>query len=317
MLCPTCQAECRKYGKNRNGSQRHRCDVCKKNYTDEATRPADRRKLDRSKLVMALRLFLEGNSIRSTERLLNVHRDTIMDLIVRAGIACKDFHTAMVRDVEVTDVECDELWSFVGCKERTKRENEYGEDKGDCYTFTALERESKLLLTWHVGKRDSDSTERFCYKLRHATAGHFQVSTDGFRPYGPAMFEALYGRVEYGRVIKTFGPVPESRGASRYSPPQVIGIEKVAEMGQPDLDYVCTSHVERQNLSIRMAVRRFTRLTNAHSKKWANHDAAIALYFVYYNFCRVHSSIGTTPAVKAGLTDRKWTVEELLEKIGV
>jgi transposase-like protein/IS1 family transposase len=317
MNCPHCQTECRKYGKNRNGSQRLRCDTCRKTFTDEATQPADGRKLDKAKAEMVLRLFLEGNSIRSTERLLGVHRDTVMALIVNVGTLCGDFLTDAIKGVPVEEIEADEIWGFVGCKERTKRELNRGEGKGDCYTYTAIERETKLLVAYHVGKRSSKDTVIFSHKLREATSGRFLISTDGYRPYPQALWEAFGNGIDYGQIIKTYGPVPESKGASRYSPPQVIDVRKVVQMGQPDLDRVSTSIAERQNLNIRMAIRRMTRLTNAHSKKWQNHEAAIALYFAYYNFCRVHSSLGKTPAMAAGLTDVKWTIQDLLRKLGM
>jgi transposase-like protein/IS1 family transposase len=317
MNCPACQSVCKKFGKNRNGSQRLRCLACHKTFTDENTQPTDKRKLDRAKAVMALRLFLEGNSIRSSERLLSVHRDTIMALIVEAGVKCRKFLEETVVSVPVENVEADEIWGFVGCKEKTKRLKDYGDEKGDAYCFVGMERDTKLILAFHVDKRTPEATAAFTRKLRTATATRFQLSTDGYGPYPQAVWTAFSNKIDHGVIIKTYGPVPEAKTQSRYSPPQIVTVRKVVEMGQPDMDMVCTSHMERQNLNIRMAVRRMTRLTNAHSKKWENHEAALALYFAYYNFCRVHTTLRKTPAVESKLAESTWTVETLLEKIGL
>ena len=315
MLCPVCQSPCRKFGKNRNGSQRHRCDDCEKTFTDADTRPVDRRCLDAKKAELCLRMLLEGNSIRSTERLTDVHRDTIIATMVEAGEKCEAFLARTVRAVEAHDVQADEIWGFVGCKEKTREREGYDDSMGDAWCFVAMERETKLVLTFHVDKRTPWATTYFAAKLNDATSGRFQLSTDGFRPYRTAIPLVFGNNIDFAQIVKTYGNTPEVGTAARYSPGDVTSTSTVEISGTPDSNRVCTSHVERQNLSIRMGVRRMTRLTNAHSKKWENHKAALALWFAYYNFCRVHTTLKTTPAVAAGLTDRTWGMAELLAKI--
>jgi transposase-like protein/IS1 family transposase len=329
VFCPTCQSSCRRFGRNRNGSQRYRCDTCSRTFTDEGTRPRDRRQLSPAKAILALRHLLEGSSIRSTERLVEVHRDTIMHVMVRAGRACERFLERTMRRVDVADVQADEIWGFVGCKERTRERRGYGPEVGDAWCFVALERASKLVLTWHLGKRSPDDTLEFADKLRRATHGRFQLSTDGFRPYRTAIREAFGPTVDYAQLVKVYSTPREDGPQARYSPGEVVETYAVVIIGRPDQDRICTSHAERANLTIRMTIRRMTRLTNAHSKKWANHGAAFGLYFAFYNFCRPHQTlteatwtgdgppVKTTPAMAAGLTDHVWTVAELLQNAKV
>lgn len=317
MLCPACQLECRRFGTNRNGSQRYRCDTCIRTYTDKTTRPADRRCLSPEKAIFCLRMLLEGNSIRSTERLCEVNRDTIINAMVAAGEKCEPFLARMVNGFPATDVQADEVWGWVGCKEKTRERNGYGHEKGDAWCFVALDRPTRLVLTWHLDKRTADATVWFAEKLEAATAGRFQLSTDGFTPYRAAV-PLVFGErtIDFAQLVKTYGNPPEGGSAGRYSPGEIIDIKTYVRLGTPDPDRICTSHSERANLDIRMAVRRMTRLTNAFSKKWDNHRAAMALWFAYYNFCRVHGTIKSTPAVAAGLADHTWSVAELLSKIG-
>jgi transposase-like protein/IS1 family transposase len=328
MLCPICQEPARKFGRNRNGSQRFRCDECCKTFTDESTRPPDRRRLDAEKMVLCLRMLLEGNSIRSTERLTEVHRDTIMNAMVEVGENCSRFLRRVVSNVHVDDVEADEIWGFVGCKERTRLIRGYSEEVGDVWTFTAIERTSKLILAWHVGKRTPEATDAFAWKLAIATNGRFQLSTDGFRPYLNSIPSVFGNHIDYAQLIKVYGNPAGTGTEVRYSPGEVVDVHQVVLLGQPDDELVCTSHAERHNRTLRMQIRRLTRLTDAHSKKWENHEAAIALFIAYYNFCRVHSTLTdatrgedqpvrkTTPAMAAGLTDHVWSVKELLEQAG-
>ncbi len=187
-----------------------------------------------------------------------------------------------------------------------------GNDCGDAYTFLAIERDTKLILAWHVGRREPEDTAWFSEKLRIATTGRFQLSTDGFKPYCTAIPEAFSGNIDFAQLVKIYGRPRDAKAETRYSPAEISGIRKHEMWGHPDMDQVCTSHVERGNLSIRMGVRRMTRLTNAFSKKWENHEAHLAIWFLYYNFCRVHATLRTTPAVAAGLTDHVWSISELL-----
>jgi IS1 family transposase len=262
--------------------------------------------------VFCLRLLLEGNSIRSVERLTDTHRDTIMRLVVLVGQRCQAFLEKAVHKVQVSEVQADEIWNFIGCKKRTQERLGKGEEFGDSYCYTAIERHTKLLLAWELGKRTPTTTQKFADKLGRATAGRFQLTTDGYHPYREAMLFALAGRLDFAQLLKVFASVKGNAAAVRYSPGDIVDIDIRPVCGNPDDDRICTSHAERANLTIRMHVRRMTRLTNAFSKKWENHEAALGLFFAYYNFCRVHGTIKTTPAVAAGLTDHVWSVEELL-----
>jgi len=262
--------------------------------------------------LLAVRMLLEGNSIRSTERISGLNRNTIMRVLVLAGEKAEKVSEQMIRNVPVSEVQADEIWSFIGKKEKMVKA---GDDPtfGDAYCFTAIERSTKLLLAWHLGRRTARDTEAFIEKVSEATAGHFQITTDGFAAYRDAVSYSLGTRVDFAQLIKVYAASPE--GEHRYSPSEVVSTEVVPVIGRPDPDKICTSHVERQNLTMRMQIRRFTRLTNAFSKKWENHYAALALYFAYYNFVRIHSSIRVTPAMEAGLTDHVWTLGEMLQRV--
>lgn len=309
MLCPLCQGEMRKYGRNRNGSQRHRCDACAKTFTDETTRTTDHRCVASVKMTMILRLLLEGNSIRALERTFGVHRDTIIGNMVAIGEKCRAFIEAKIVGVQVDDVQVDEIWGFVRMKEKTRQRLNRPEVFGDVWCFTAIERTTKLILAYHVGKRTPTDTSAFAAKLYRATSGRFQLTTDGFRPYLTAIPAVLGARVDYASLVKVYGNAPEERG---YSPGTVIDTIETTHLGNPDPARVCTSHVERHNKTLRMQIRRLTRLTDAHSKKLKNHEAAMAFFLAYYNFCRVHSTIKMTPAQASGLTTETWSLERLL-----
>ncbi|OFV96987.1 MAG: hypothetical protein A3F68_05770 [Acidobacteria bacterium RIFCSPLOWO2_12_FULL_54_10] len=264
------------------------------------------------KATAVLQLLLEGCSIRSTERITGVHRDTIMRLLLVAGDKCERLMKKHIHNVPVTDVQCDEMWGFVGKKEQNKWMTEVNNKNiGDAYCFVAFERNSKLVLTFHLGRRDQGSTYSFIGKLRNATADkRFQLSTDGFMGYPSAIDYALIDRCDYAQLVKVYTSPRE--GEQRYSPADVVKAVPTPVMGNPDPKKICTSHVERNNLTMRMQIRRLTRLTNAFSKKWGNLKAALALYFAWYNFCRVHRTIRMTPAMEAGIVDRIWTIGELL-----
>jgi IS1 family transposase len=216
------------------------------------------------------------------------------------------------------DVQADELWAFCGCKEKTRLRLGRGQEVGDVWCFLAIERTTKLILAHHVGKRTPDDTLEFTEKLRRATRPYrFQLSTDGFTSYPGTVREVFGPNIDHGQIVKVFGPTAEQGTAGRYSPGQILSIDRTVIIGNPDQDRICTSHCERQNKTLRMQIRRYTRLTDGHSKKWANHEAAVALYLAYFNYCRVHSTIKTTPAKAAGITDHVWSVAELPETVGV
>ncbi len=262
--------------------------------------------------LQVLQLLLEGCSVNSTERITGVHHTTILTLLTKVGGKCERLLDSKIQNVPVNDVQCDEIWGYVFKKEQHKWLHESKrQDIGDAYTFVAIERDSKLVLTFHLGRRDRKSTETFIEKLRKATGpNRFQLTTDGFAAYPAAIDYALIDRVDYAQLVKVYASPRD--GEARYSPADVVGAVPTPVIGNPDQSRICTSHIERQNLTMRMAIRRLTRLTNAFSTKWANLKAAIALHFAWYNFCRVHKSIRMTPAMAAGITDHIWTIPELL-----
>ncbi len=314
MTCHNCQIQAKRFGKDRKGNQRFRCARCGKTFQEAKDKPLGSMYLPLEKALMCLHLLVEGMSIRSTERITGVHRDTILDLLVRVGERCEALMDSKIRKVKVNDLQLDEIWAYVEMKEKTKKRQ--GKDSpmlGDAYTFVAFERESKLILAWHLGRRTERDTLTFTEKIFAAvdgTEGRFQVSTDGFAAYPDALAYSLGTRCDYAQLIKIYGaPEPDEH---RYSPSKVIEAIPTPVFGNPDPEKICTSHVERQNLNIRMAMRRFTRLTNAFSKKWENLKAALAFYFAYYNFCRIHSTIRCTPAMEAGITKHVWELRELL-----
>ena len=314
MTCHNCESICKKSGKHRNGLQRFRCNQCQRTFTEEHKRPLDEMRVPFDKALMCLQLLVEGCSVRSIERITGVHRDTVLNLMVLAGERCEALMSKRIRQVKVSDVQADEIWAYVGMKEKTKKAKGSDLDTlGDAYTFVAFERQSKLILAWHLGRRTARDTLLFTekiYKAVDGTTNRFQMTTDGFGGYPDAVAYSLGTRVDYAQLIKMYAA--NSDDERRYSPAQCIGATPVILFGDPDPEKICTSHVERQNLNIRMAMRRFTRLTNAFSKKWENLKAALALYFAYYNFCRVHSTIRCTPAMEAGITKSVWTLKDLL-----
>jgi len=310
MTCEACNINCQRFGTHRNGLRRFRCPICKKTYTESHQRTLGTMYIPQEKAVLALRLLLEGNSIRSTERITDLNINTIMSLLVKAGDRCQTLMVSKIQNLAVQDVEADEIWGFVGKKEGHKSDDD-GAEVGDAYCFVGMERNTKLVLAWHLGKRTVKSTDTFIGKLAYATSeDRFQLTTDGFQPYVNTVKMLLRDRVDFAQLIKVYGVSRD--GEQRYSPAEVVDSVPVEIMGRPVADRICTSHIERQNLSIRMGMRRMTRLTNGFSKKWENLEFAYALWFAYYNFCRVHKTLRVTPAMEAGITDHIWTIAELI-----
>lgn len=313
MNCPNCDSLSKKHGKDRNKNQRFKCLACGKTYT--ATEKLEGKNLSADKIELCIKLLVEGNSIRSTERIANVHRDTIIRLLETVGERCLMLQETLVKNVKVADVQADEIWSFIGMKQKTANNNSLGDDEkiGSAYTFTAIESDSKLIVAWHLGKRTEEDTLIFLDKLYNAIDGatnRFQMSTDGFRGYDHTVNEVLGTKADYAQVVKIYGkPNPEE---IRYSAADCIGIKKRVVCGNPDMEKVSTSYVERANLTMRMSMRRFTRLTNGFSKKWENHNYALALHFAHYNFCRIHKTLRVTPAMAAGISKRVWDLKELI-----
>ncbi len=296
-----------------NGLRRFRCRECRKTFTEPHKRMLDGMNLDDEKALLALSLMVEGNSLRSIQRITGIDINTLMKLLVRAGEKCEKVMGRLIVAVKVQDVQADEIWAYVSKKESHKLPSEAHDDSiGDAYCFVAIERHSKLVLNFALGRRNQATTDAFIEGLRHATAPgeRFQITTDGFQPFISAITTTLSDRCDFAQHIKVYGqPVGEEH---RYSPAEVTSSEKVPVMGNPDKKRICTSHVERQNLTIRMHMRRLTRLTNAFSKKWDHLWSAYCLHFAYYNFCRIHKTIRVTPAMEAGITDRVWDMKDLL-----
>jgi transposase-like protein/IS1 family transposase len=309
MTCHNCKTECSKFGRDRKGCQRFRCATCRKTFTEPHKGTIHGTYASTEKAAIVIRLLAEGNSIRSIERITGMHRDTILRLLVIVGERCERMLEDKISGVRVKDVQCDEIWAYVGCKQRNLRE-EHPTSFGDAYCFVAIERESKLILAWHLGRRNVFDTEVFTEKINAATTGRFQITTDGFAAYPQAIHYTLGTRVDFAQLYKVYASPTD--GEHRYSPPEVVDAIPVPRIGRPEPQRISTSHVERQNLTMRMCIRRLTRLTNAFSKKWQNLKAALALYFAYYNFCRVHQTLRVTSAMQSGLTDHVWTIGELI-----
>jgi transposase-like protein/IS1 family transposase len=318
MQCPACQTEARKFGKDRDGNQRYQCQTCRKTFAVRPARPLGEMRLDMDKALQCLKLLVEGMSVRATMRCTGVNRTTILGLMAFVGENCERMMMARFVALPVEDVQVDEVWGFVACKEQTRKRHYEGQDEiGDAYAFTAIERTSKLILAFHLGRRTSEDAHEFARILARATAGQFQVTTDGFKPYRTAIPEALPA-ADFATLVKEYATKDDEH---RYTPGEVTGTTKRTVNGNPDLDRACTSHVERSNLTVRMQNRRMTRLTNAFSKKWANHRAMLALTFAYYDFCRPHQTLTenaegckTTPAMAAGLESEPWTLRQLVER---
>jgi IS1 family transposase len=268
--------------------------------------------LSRDQQIQVIGCLTEGMSIRAIERLTGIHRDTIMRLGARVGRGCAELHDRIMVGLRVGRIEMDELWAFVGKKQRHLKRTDSSE-KGDQYTFIALASSSRAIIAYRTGMRQGGSTtDQFVQDLRGRVIGSPEISTDGFLPYQPAIRNAFENSA-HGVTNKTFSVthLTVNQAQHRYSPAAVIAVAREAVRGEPE--QISTSYVERSNLSVRMASRRFTRLTNAFSKKLDNHLSAVALYVAHYNLCRVHESLRTTPAIQLGITDRVWSLGDLID----
>jgi len=313
LACEACGAACQRFGKHRNGLRRFRCRKCKRTYTEAHTRTLDTMYIPKERASLALQLLLEGNSIRSIERVTKIDRNTIMRLLVLAGRRCETLLDSRMRNVHAKFVQADEIWSFVAKKDKHVRVDD-PDEFGNQWIFVAMDEQTKLVPSFVIGKRAKETTYAFLRDLRQRLADErFQLTTDGFHFYERGVEDVFGGTVDFAQLIKLFGDFGQFDTAdARYSPPRISEVISKIRDGRPDPDHICTSHVERQNLTMRMQLRRLTRLTNAFSKKLENLKAAVALHFAYYNFCRIHSSIRVTPAMEAGLTDHVWELEEML-----
>ena len=261
---------------------------------------------DRCRVLACL---VEGNSIRATERITGITKKAVTRLGVELGEACERFADKVMVNLPCDQIQCDEIWSFVGAKEKNVPAALKGQ-LGDVWTWVAIDPCSKLIPAWFIGDRTAASAYKFLRNLSPRLANRVQLSTDGHRAYLIAVRAAFnHAPVDYGMLVKIYG---DNTKEGKYSPGECIGTERTVIMGNPDERRICTSHAEHQNLTMRMQMRRFTRLTNAFSKKMDNHRLAVAVHFVHYNFCRIHQSLRVTPAMAAGLTDHVWDLSELI-----
>ena len=275
-------------------------------------------RLSTEKRSMILTALCEGASVNATSRMTGVSKVTILKLLGDIGPVLLDYQRDTFVNLPCKRIQCDEVWSFVGAKERNIPRDERGRGRGDVWIWAAICADTKLVPCWHVGARDADAGYLFMEDLASRLANRVQLTTDGHRAYLSAVEGAFgWGHVDYAMLVKLYGQSLE--GQRRYSPPEIIGIDKNRVMGDPDPDQVSTSYIERQNLTMRMNVRRLTRLTNAFSKKIGNHRHALALHYMYYNFVRKHQTltkqaggIHKTPAMAAGVADHVWTMEEVV-----
>jgi IS1 family transposase len=271
-------------------------------------------KLSLAKRTQILAMLCEGSSMRSISRVVDVSINTVTKLLEDAGEACAAIHDENVRNVKASRIQCDEIWSFCYAKQKNVATAKDAPDEaGDVWTWTALDADSKMIVSWFCGDRSGQSAITLMDDLRERLANRVQLTTDGHKAYLEAVEGAFGGDVDYAMLVKLYGETAGPKG--RYSPAECIGARKEKIEGKPDLKHVSTSYVERQNLTMRMSMRRFTRLTNAFSKKLDNHMHALALYFVHYNFCRIHKTLRVTPAMAAGVTDRLWSLEDVASAI--
>jgi IS1 family transposase len=260
---------------------------------------------------MVVRCLVEGNSINSTVRMTGVAKNTVLKLLVELGAACSRYLDETMRNLPCRRLQADEAWSFCYAKQKNVTEKIAGERvAGDVWVWVCIDSESKLIPSWLIGKRDAGCATEFLQDVAKRLASRVQLTTDGLKVYLNAVIDAFADDIDYGQLVKMYGEDPQAE--RRYSPAVCIAARREAVLGDPDPNYISTSHIERQNLTMRMSMRRFTRLTNAFSKKIENHSAAVAIYMMYYNFGRKHTTLGTAPAVKAGLTDHVWSVEEII-----
>jgi IS1 family transposase len=267
--------------------------------------------LPKQKQVAVLNALVEGVSVRATERMTDVSIPTVLAILVRVGEGCEKLHDVMMRDLPCEHVECDEIWSYVSKKQRHVQEDDDPAEVGDTWTWVGIDAETKLVPSYRVGKRDGENANAFIADLASRLRNKIQLSTDGLSAYEDAVELAWGGEVDYAQVIKEYEAEPI--GPGRYSPPKVTAVEKRVIVGNPDMDKASTSYVERQNLTMRMQIRRMTRLTNAFSKKLRNHKAAVALHFAHYNLVRRHQTLRMTPAMAAEVTSTMWSMEQLLD----
>jgi len=267
--------------------------------------------LTQAEQIRIVSALVEGNSLRSVSRMTGIARNTITKLLVDLGEACMDYHDQNVRNVRVKRLQCDEIWAYVGAKAKNVSAEKKEIGWGDIWTWVALDADTKLVVSYLVGGRGADWAKDFMDDVASRVQGRLQIATDGHKAYLEAVEGAFGSGVDFATLQKIYGASEETE--KRYSPAKCVGCESKVVMGNPDPKHISTSYVERQNLTMRMNIRRFTRLTNAFSKKLDNHGYAVALHFMYMNFVRVHQTLRVTPAMEAGLSDHVWSIQELVD----
>ncbi len=275
-------------------------------------------RLSIEKKAQIVTLLVEGNSLRSCSRIADVSINTVTKLLVEVGTACWDFHNANVVNVKSQRIQCDEIWAFIYSKEKSKPNNinDY-EAAGDCWTWTGLDPDTKLMVSYGIGNRDADSANFFMQDVASRMANRIQLTTDGLHSYLEAVTDNFGSQIDFAQLVKIYGKEGDGGNATerKYSPSRFKSAKKTVISGTPDEDHISTSHVERSNLTMRMHMRRFTRLTNGFSKKWENHFYAISLHFMYYNWVKLHKTLRCTPAMAAGLTKRFMSIEDIVRLI--
>ncbi len=271
-------------------------------------------KLSRQKRVQVLKVLVEGNSIRSTVRITGVAKNTIAKLLVDAGIASAEYQDKVLRNLTCKKIQCDEIWAFCYAKQKNVPDDKQGQfGFGDVWTWVAIDPETKLVASWLVGLRNAEWAKLFMNDVASRLANRVQLTTDGLKAYLEAVDESFGADVDYAVLVKLYGA--ETLPQARYSPAKCIGCRRRKVNGNPEKHAISTSMVERQNLTMRMGLRRFTRLTNAFSKKVENLEHAVALHFMYYNFVRQHRTLRVSPAMQAGVTDRLWSIEDIVKLV--
>jgi len=313
MTCIKCQhIEAKRFGfHGRNRIQRYRCPACKSTFSEPRQKPLGRHYISTEKAAQIVTLLIEGMSVRAVSRVTGTHQGTILSLLLTVGKKARNLFDARVRNIHPNYVQADELWTFVHTKER----HLYGDvppEWGDQYVWMAIDSETKMVLSYLVGKRVAASAHDFIRDLSERVAGRFQITTDGLRWYIPAIEERFGADVDFAQLLKLYG-TSDGEGPEWYSPSKVTATVPITVTGNPDIEHISTSHIERANLSVRTHLRRFTRLSLGFSKTLEHLSAAVNLYMAFFNFCRVHQTLRVTPAMQAGITDHVWTVIEMLQ----
>lgn len=301
--------------KNRNGTaQRYVCTRCGK-YSSEG-QPLAGVRLDHAKVVQIVTLLAEGLGVRSTARVCDVDPHTVLNVLETVGAGCERLHDRLARNIKTDAVQIDELWARVYCAQKHAPQD--ASEQGDQYTFLALAAREKFIISYHTGKRTLENTDIFIGDFAKRLEGRTQITTDSFKPYPEVIRQRISDRADYAVMVKQFAPTPGLIEAKRrYSPAPFVGVSIKIKTGNPRRDRICTSHVERQNLTVRHFNKRFARLSLGYSKTFDNHCYAIALFVCAYNFCKVHSTLGCTPAVGVKLASETWSIEKLITEAAI